>query len=30
MDADFAARVECEFRKIVDSVSQAQAAPVAL
>jgi len=30
MDADFAARVESEFRKIVDSVSQAQAAPVAL
>jgi len=26
MDADFAARVESEFRKIVDSVSQAQAA----
>jgi type III restriction enzyme len=30
MEADFAARVESEFGKIVDSVSQAQAAPVAL
>jgi type III restriction enzyme len=30
MEADFIARVESEFRKIVDSVSQAQAAPVAL
>ena len=27
METDFAARVESEFRKIVDSVSQAQAAP---
>ena len=29
MEADFATRVESEFRKIVDSVSQAQSAPVA-
>ena len=27
MEADFGARVESEFRKIVDSVSQTQAAP---